>query len=397
MAVSPPSSPVLSGNGVQSVAFGTNYRRVCSANEPPGYAHCDSMVRTDVGGSMFSPNVLAPNVANGPYRPTDLRSAYKLPSTTNGAGQTVAIVDAFNDPNAEADMNKYRSTFGIAACTSASRCFKKVNQNGVAGSYPTSNSSWALEISLDLDMVSAICPKCKIVLVEAASSSVANLSTAANRAITMGANVVSNSYGGSESSTFASSPFNHPGHIIVASSGDNGTGAQMPCSFSSVVCVGGTKLVHATNARAWSETVWNDLSSGGGATGSGCSALVTKPAWQTDTGCHKRSEADLSAVADPNTGVFIYDSFAGCTAPNCFWEAGGTSASAPIVAAAYALAANEAAQTYAKSIWTHGGTSSFFDVTSGSNGSCAITYICHAEVKYDGPTGMGTPDGISAL
>ena len=388
MSAAPPVTPDGSGIGdaTQSVAFATSSRRVCSLAVPAGFAHCDSWIRTDVGGPNLVPNALVPNVSNGPYRPSDLRSAYKLPSTTNGTGQVVAIVDAFNDSNAESDMNHYRSTFGIAACTSATGCFKKVNQNGVAGSYPAGNASWGLEISLDLDMVSAVCPKCHIILVEATNNSLANFEIAANRAVTMGAKIVSNSYGGTEFATSASA-YNHPGHLMVASAGDNGTGPQQPCSFSTVVCAGGTHLIHATNTRGWSETVWSG-------TGSGCSAKVAKPAWQHDTGCHMRSESDLSAVADPNTGVFIYDTFG--VSPG-FYEAGGTSASSPILAAAYALAGNAATENAAQPVWTHGGTASFFDVTSGSNGSCAITYICHARVGYDGPTGWGTPDGLSAL
>lgn len=396
MSMAPPTAPSdTSGDVTQSVAanLGLNVVRACSAIVPIGYARCDSLVRTDIGGANLAPDLVSPDV-NGQYRPTDLRSAYKLPSTTAGSGQTVAIVDAFNDPTAESDMNKYRSTFALGACTTANGCFKKVNQNGVQGSYPSTNDGWALEISLDLDMVSAICPKCKIILVETASNAFSNLGAGDNRAVTMGARQVSNSFGGSEFAS-SSSAFNHPDHILTASAGDNGTGAQQPCSFATVVCVGGTHLIHASNTRGWSESAWSG-------SGSGCSAFVAKPSWQHDPSCHKRSEADISAVADPNTGVLVYDSTPipgapHCTPPNCFWIVGGTSASSPIIAAAYALKGNASTLSNAQTIWTHGGTSALFDVTSGSNGSCSITYICHAQTGYDGPTGWGTPNNTTAL
>ncbi|MBV9270014.1 MAG: peptidase S8, partial [Candidatus Eremiobacteraeota bacterium] len=311
---------------------------------------------------MMTTNAVTPN-SNGPYGPADLHAAYKL-STTAGAGQKIAIVDAFNDPTAESDLAHYRAHFGLSPCTTANGCFKKVNQNGVQGSYPKTDGGWASEISLDLDMVSAICSHCKILLIEAANNSSSSLAIGVNRAVAMGANVVSNSYGGAETAS-SDSAYNHPGHIITASAGDNGTAAQQPCSLSTVVCVGGTSLMRSTNARKFTETVWSG-------TGSGCSAVVAKPAWQTDRSgvhCGRRSEADVSAVADPNTGVIVYDSTPipnppgpalTCSQPDCFWIFGGTSASSPIAAVAYGLAANAGSQTYAKSIWTHPG--SFFDV-----------------------------------
>jgi hypothetical protein len=236
-------------------------------------------------------------------------------------------------------------------------------------------------------MVSANCPNCHIILVEATSASNANLATAENEAITLGANVVSNSYGGSESGA-SNSAYNHPGHIITASAGDNGTGPAQPCSYATVVCVGGTSLSTANNSRGWSETAWAD-------SGSGCSKYVSKPSWQTDSGCTKRSESDTSAVADPNTGVAVYDSYAydGYSGWLVF---GGTSVSSPLIASVYGLAGNSSSLTAAQSIWQNGGTSNLNDVTSGSNGSCSIHYICNAGVGYDGPTGWGTPSGIGA-
>ena len=256
---------------------------------------CFARVRTDVRG-------LGRDSTPSGYGPAQLQSAYKLPSSTNGAGQTVAIVDAYDDPNIASDLAVYRSQYGLPACTTANGCFTKVNQNGVAGSYPAANGGWAEEESLDVDMVSANCPNCKIILVEANSATNANLGAAVNTAVSLGANVISNSYGGSESGS-SNSNYNHPGTIITASAGDDGTGAAQPCSYSTVVCVGGTTLSTANNARGWTETAWAD-------SGSGCSAYVTKPSWQTDKGCTKRSEADTSADANPSTGVAVYDSYA---------------------------------------------------------------------------------------
>jgi subtilase family serine protease len=362
----------------------------CDSPQPGDEVVCFSLQRTDVGdaAAYYFPGsraTLAAGVAG--YGPSDLQSAYKL--TGGGAGQTVAIVDAYDDPNAEADLGVYRAHYGLPACTTANGCFRKLNQNGVHGSYPQANSGWGQEISLDLDMVSAICPNCHIILVEASSATFSALGTSVNTAVSAGANTVSNSYGGGESG--ASNPdYNHPGHVITASAGDSGTGAEQPASYATVVAVGGTSLTHASNARGWSETAWRD-------TGSGCSSYVVKPAWQTDKGCKMRSEADVSAIADPNTGVAVYDSFGG-RGQTGWLVFGGTSVSSPIIASVYALAGNASSQNAAQGIWNDKGTH-LFDVTSGNNGRCssAYTYICTAGVGYDGPTGWGTPNGTTAF
>jgi subtilase family serine protease len=319
--------------------------------------------------------------APGGYNPADLQSAYKLPSATAGSGQTVAIVDAYNDPRAESDLGVYRSQFGLPACTTANGCFKKVDQNG-GTSYPRGNTGWAEEISLDLDMVSAICPNCHILLVEAKTNSFANLATAVNTAARLGANAISNSYGGSEYSNEVTdqSNFNHPGVAITASSGDNGYGVEFPAASQYVTAVGGTSLTRSGNSRGWSETAWSGA-------GSGCSAYISKPSWQRDSGCSRRTVADVSAVADPNTGVSVYDTY-----NTSGWLVfGGTSVASPIIASVYALAGNEGSITYGSYPYSH--TSSLFDVTSGSNGSCGGSYLCTATTGYDGPTGLGTPNG----
>lgn len=359
----------------------------------PGEARCLSLVRTDIGGGFLTGT---PGAGTGHigimsttpsgYGPSDIQSAYSLPSSTAGSGQTVAIVDAYDLPTAENDLGVYRSQYGLPACTTANGCFKKVNQTG-GSTPPTKNASWGQEIALDLDMVSATCPNCHILLVEANSATNANLATAVNTAVSLGANVVSNSYGGSETGA-TNSAYDHPGHVIVASAGDSGTGPSQPCSYASVVCIGGTNLQRASNARGWAETAWTS-------SGSGCSTKVSKPSWQTDTGCTMRSESDVSAVADPNTGVAVYDSTAyhGQTGWMVF---GGTSVASPLIGGVYALAGNASAQTYGSNIW-NGKGAGLNDVTSGSNGSCSVSYICNAGPGYDGPTGWGTPAGISAF
>ena len=330
------------------------------------------------------------------YGPSDLRSAYGLTSaaSSGGTGATIAIVDAYDDPNAEADLAKYRSYYGLSACTTANGCFKKVSQTGSTTALPRSDSGWSEEISLDLDMVSAIAPTAHILLVEAKSATMTNLGTAVNEAVTLGAKFVSNSYGGSESSSdtsYDSSYFNHPGVAITVSAGDEGYGAEYPAASKYVTSVGGTALSTASNTRGWTETVWKTSSTEG--TGSGCSAYDAKPSWQTDTGCTKRMISDVSAVADPATGVSVYDSY-GVTAG--FYTFGGTSAASPIIAAVYALAGTPGSSDYpAQYPYKH--TSALNDVTSGNNGSCTTSYFCTAGSGYDGPTGWGTPEGVSAF
>lgn len=331
--------------------------------------------------SQFRPN------SGGPagYHPADLQSAYKLPSSSAGSGQTVAIVDAYDDPNAEADLGVYRSTFGLPACTTGNGCFKKVDETG-GTHYPSPNSGWGQEISLDLDMASAICPNCHILLVEATSASFKDLGTSVNTAVSLGANAVSNSYGGSESSNEGNIQqlyYTHPGVAITASSGDGGYGVSSPAAFNTVTAVGGTSLRHSTNARGWNETVWSGA-------GSGCSQFISKPSWQKDPSCSNRTVADVSAVADPNTGVAVYDTF---QQPG--WLVfGGTSVSSPIIASVFALAGNESSINPG---YPYSHTSGLFDVVKGSNGSCGRSYLCTGKKGYDGPSGLGTPNGTSAF
>ncbi|HEY4099630.1 MAG TPA: S53 family peptidase [Gemmatimonadales bacterium] len=358
------------------------HKQVCPSADIGG-ARCHAWVRVDDNNDP-----LATAGTPSGYGPTDLRTAYNLAaaSASNGVGQTIAIVDAMDDPNAASDLAAYRSKFGLTACTTANGCFRKVSQTG-GTNYPRADAGWSEEISLDLDMASAICPNCKILLVEATSASFANLAAAVDRAALMGANVISNSYGGSEYSTETTDEthFNHPGIAITVSSGDAGYGVEFPASSRYVTAVGGTSLKRSTGGRGFTETAWVDA-------GSGCSKYITKPSWQHDAGCAKRTVADVSADADPNTGVAVYDTY-GIRRGGGWLVFGGTSVAAPLVGAIYALAGNEGSINYGS--FSYSNLGSIFDVTSGSNGKCGGSYLCTALSGYDGPTGNGTPNGIA--
>jgi subtilase family serine protease len=352
-------------------------KHVC-ASVADGSARCHARVVTDAKGN---PAVTA---APAGYGPADLQSAYGLPSATAGAGKVLAIVDAYDDPTAAADLNTYRSTYGLSSCPTTNGCFRKVGQTGTSA-LPRADGSWSQEISLDLDMASAVCPNCRILLVEANSNAFTDLAAAEDTAARLGASVISNSYGGPEFSqetgTAYNSHFNHPGIPITVSSGDSGYGVEFPAASQYVTAVGGTSLTKS--GSAFTERAWSGA-------GSGCSAYVGKPSWQKDGGCARRTVADVSAVADPNTGVAVYDSYKYRGAAG--WMVfGGTSASAPIIAGVYALGGG----TNPSSPYGH--TGSLHDVTSGSNGSCTVTYLCTAGPAFDGPTGLGTPSGAGAF
>ncbi|WP_194925141.1 S53 family peptidase [Catenulispora pinisilvae] len=388
------ASALIAGGAVAAeaapapAASGPTSAHVCSQAVHPGYATCFALKRTDKKARAMSAN----DTPSG-YGPSDLQSAYNLP-TNGGSGQTVAIVDAQDDPNAESDLATYRSTYGLPECSTANGCFSKIAQDG-STNYPTGDTGWAGEISLDLDMVSATCPGCHILLVEANSANMSDLGTAVNQAVSQGAKYVSNSYGGNEDGTEAqsdSSYFNHPGVAITASSGDGAyaAGTEYPASSPFVTAVGGTSLTKDSSSRGWSESVWNTSSSEGA--GSGCSSDETKPTWQTDTGCTKRMVADVAAVADPATGVAVYQTYGGSG-----WAVyGGTSAASPIIASVYALAGTPGANDVPAS-YPYAHTSNLNDVTTGNNGTCSPSYYCTAGPGYDGPTGLGTPNGLAAF
>ena len=238
-----------------------------------------------------------------PGRPAERLQAA---GSTAGAGQTVAIVDAYDDPNAEADLAIYRSQYGLPACTTANGCFRKVNQNGAHRRCPATDAGWAGEISLDLDMVSAICPSCHILLVEANSASLRQPGHRGEHGGRAGRQVRLQQLRRRRQLAPSSRAYNHPGVAVTASTGDSGYGVEYPASDSHVTAVGGTSLTRDASARGWTETAWSGA-------GSGCSTRRTpKPAWQTAaTQCARKAIADVSAVADPNTGVAVYETYGG--------------------------------------------------------------------------------------
>jgi subtilase family serine protease len=365
----------------------TFHKAACARGQPFGRARCFAHIVTDSAGRIrtFQPTG-RPNFNFTGYTPADLRSAYKLTGSGSSA-YTIAIVDAYGYPNAEADLAVYRSKYGLPACTTANGCFKKVNQSGAEGSYPTTDVGWDQEQALDLDMVSAICSNCRIILVQGTDAQVSNLAAAVNTAAALGANAISNSYGLAESASLSGydGAYRHPGIAVTVSTGDSGYGVQFPANSAYVTAVGGTSLSKASNARGWSETAWSGA-------GSGCSAITAKPTWQTDTLCGRRTVADVSAVADPNTGASVY----GPTSSTAtgWMIIGGTSLSAPLIAGVYGV--NGGTANYGSDPYGH--LSALFDVTSGNNGrNCGKTYFCTAGVGYDGPTGLGTPNGSPAF
>ena len=362
-------------------AFG-NAAQVCGPAGPEE-ARCFSWVRTDLHSGVGA----APNTIFG-FHPADLQAAYNLPSMTRGAGQTIAVVDAFDDPNAESDLQVYRSEWGLPTCTTANGCFRKVNQFGQPSPLPSPDTTgWSVEESLDVDMASAICPNCKIILVESNTNNDFPLGLAVDAAVQLGADVVSNSYGGDEHRTQRFEKYYHHRHaIITASTGDSGFGVQFPAASGFVVAVGGTHLARdSSTKRGWTETAWRGA-------GSGCSTIYAKPTWQTDPLCSNRTIGDTSADADPGTGVAVYDTY---RFANGWIVLGGTSVSSPVIAGVYALKGNGMTLDYGHSIYSAKPVH-LNDVTSGSNGSCGGTYLCTAGPGYDGPTGMGTPNGVGA-
>jgi subtilase family serine protease len=359
---------------------GSSHRPVCPGPASADAARCHAHVRTDQAGK--------PLAAGGPvgFGPGQLRAAYGLGAAASS--QTVAIVTAYNSTTIESDLAAYSSAFGLAPCTTANGCFRKVDQRG-GTRYPKNNAGWALETALDVETVHGLCPTCRILLVEADSNSLANLGAAVDTAVRLGASVVSNSYGAPEFAGQLSYDhfYTHPGVAITVSSGDSGYGVMYPAASPGVTAVGGTTLrLNADGTRA-AETAWAGA-------GSGCSAYSPKPAWQQDAGCIRRSVSDVSAVADPATGAAIYTATR-YQGRKGWFTLGGTSLSAPIIGAVYALAGNAASQTGAGFTYSH--AAALFDVVAGSNGGCAASYLCTAGPGYDGPTGLGAPNGTGGF
>ena len=365
--------------------------------------------RTDMGAL---PATAGPALRQaGYYGPAEIQNAYDLPTGNEGTGRTVAVVDAGDLPTAEADLAAYRSYFGLPPCTTANGCFRKVNQNGGSDVSAVGDQGWGLEIGLDMEMVSAACPHCNILLVEADSYYLDDLGTGVNTAVSMGATAVSNSYASQEWSTSSSQYdkyYKHAGVVITAATGDCGYNCSgefqhgvvpkvsYPAVSQYVIAVGGTSLRRDSSTRGWTESAWGNSTNGG--PGSGCSQWVPKPSWQHDSYCATRTQADISAVADPWTGVSVYEG-------GQWWVGiGGTSAGAPIIAAIAAMAGVPAPNTYPASyIYAHAdhlndATGGNNDVTwGGTANACTIANLCNGAAGYDGPTGLGTPNGIGAF
>jgi YVTN family beta-propeller protein len=443
---------------------------VCQQATSPSQASCFAMRRVDV--SKGTPGATAFKVGGsystgpaGGYTPGDLASAYEFSPTATGQGETVAIVDAYNNPNINSDLQAFDANYGLATCSTANGCLTVVNQTGGPTLPADDTTGWSVEESLDVETVHSVCEECRIVLVEANSAEISDLAAANEEAYELGATEVSNSWGGVEdtSDTTYESDFDHPGVVVTASTGDNGyydwdqfggaNAANFPSSYGDVVAVGGTGLRLSSDGTRDSETVWDDdgigdngLYGAGGATGGGCSTVFPAPSWQTavddwsSTGCESyRLAADVSADAAPGTGFDIYDSFdcgAGCeTGWQPGWDTvGGTSLASPIIASMYALAGGSHGVSYpAQTLYSHLGTSALYDVTNYGSGYCdgedavdclsatggenpntegfgtldcnwtatgvpsAGDLACDAGTGYDGPSGVGTPNGLGAF
>jgi subtilase family serine protease len=385
-----------------AAASAASSRSVCPGPAAHGAARCFAHVATDAHGN--------PLHSSGPsaYGPTQFHTAYNLPTSppASAPAQTIAIVDAYDDPTVASDLANYNRTYGIPAlpnCAtpmSPGACFAKVNGNGVMGSYPQANGGWALEIALDVETAHEICQTCKIVLVEASSANGSALDTAEATAANLGATEISNSWGtGSEYSsevTENSTYFNHPNIAVTVASGDSGYNAfGFPAASPDVIAVGGTTLNLGTGNSWRSESGWSG-------SGSGCSSLMPAQPWQTavsdwsSTGCGtNRGVADVAADADPNTGAAVYDTtrYQGYSG---WFRVGGTSLASPLVAAVYALAGNAGQHSYPAQ-FTYQNATQLHDVTSGpSTGSCS-TIMCTPASSYDGPTGLGSPNGLGAF
>ncbi len=380
--------------GVYGLALATppefSHAAVCHPGAP-GEAYCHAHVVTDAHGKPFvslSPTGFGPDKFHGAY----------ASATSSGSSQIIALVDAYHYSTAYNDLTNYSNIYGIPVlpqCDGANPyvssnkpCFSQVNQLG-GTSYPAVNSGWALEAALDIESAHAMCQNCSILLVESNSASMSDLAAAENRAATLHATEISNSWGAKEftGETTFDSAFNHPGIAITVSSGDGGykAGAQYPAAVKTITSVGGTRLTMLGTSYV-SESAWTGA-------GSGCSKFETKPSFQHDASCAKRAISDVSADADPFSGASVYDTTG---AYNGWYTVGGTSLSSPLIAGIFGLAGGVAGDSYGVSIpYTH--TGSFHDVTSGKTGNCGNGYICTAKAGYDGPTGLGTPNGLGGF
>ncbi|HWA92737.1 MAG TPA: hypothetical protein VG889_22075 [Rhizomicrobium sp.] len=324
--------------------------------------------------------------ANAPvdgFTPSDLRDAYKI--ATDGSSDTViAVIQPFGYRKAEADLGVYRATFGLPECTTANGCFKTFNQHGRQQDYRKQDVSWGIVSALMLDMASAMCPNCRLWLVEARDNYANHLARAVDTAAALGAHVIAIDYVGvaNEQSYALDRHYTHSGVAVVAPLVDNINGTlPYPAASPHVTAVGGTFLTRDGSARGWSET--------GGMNTGGCTDFE-KPEWQTDSGCAKRTIGDVAAMATPGAAIYAPRN----KRRSRWYVYGGTAASAGIIAGIYG--ANGGTVTYGKTIYDH--PEALFDVTSGIDVHCnPVSYLCQSGPGYDGPTGLGTPNGIAAF
>ncbi|MBO0840737.1 MAG: S53 family peptidase [Sciscionella sp.] len=393
-----------SATGTSSASPATPvYAKVCANTTGP---RCLAIVNRTASQHSELAMAKGANATPDGLGPTDIQSAYNL--SGGASGGTVALIEAGNYPSIEQDLQTYRNQYGLSQCTKANGCLKVVNMNGQTSPLPSNDNDWAVETALDMDAVSSACPACHILVVEAPSENDVqsmltfdrNMATANASAAKLGAKASSNSWGDKPSlekyatDSAVQAGYNQPSMVTAVSSGDDGKdgGITVPSSFTSVVAVGGTTLKKDSSARGWTETAWNGA-------GSGCSKKIKAPSWQSSIkACNgKRALTDVSAVADPATGLAIYgpDPYGGSGSQ---WQVvGGTSLSSPLVAAIYTRAGNTgsgSAVHNASSLYSH--TADLNDVTSGNNGSCGAP-VCTAGKGWDGPTGLGTPNGLGAF
>lgn len=376
------------------------FRSVCELKIQQ-LVHCHAKVTTNDSAVPLAGS----SPSTGSLGPIQIHTAYQLPCTPGGPVQsicgapsqfgpnTIAVIGAYHNPTIENDLAVYSAYYGLPPCTKANGCLTVLDEFGGHNTPIQVDAGWTLESAMDVEIAHAVCQTCKILLIEANASTYLDLGTAVNTAAGLGVMAISNSYGSSEfsSQSFYDSYYNHPGIAVTVSSGDSGYGAGYPASSSNVVAVGGTSLYLFTDYTYSSESVWSG-------SGSGCSQYASVSGWQlampiwNQTGCNtKRAVADIAAVADPNTGAAVYDSTS-YYGQNGWFQVGGTSLSAPIIAAAFALAGGvPAGQNAAAVLYSNPGK--FHDISTGSNGFCS-TIMCKGTFGYDGPTGLGSPDGL---
>jgi subtilase family serine protease len=355
-----------SGRQASSLDFKlSDYHRACNGSRL-NQVQCDVLV-----GPKIDPAI------SGITEP-ELLQAYGL-KPTGGKGTIVALVDAFDNPNAATDIAAYRSYFSMPAAN-----FRKYNQTGQQSNYPTPNASWAVEEDLDIEMVSVSCPNCTIYLIEANSNNSPDLSAAEAEAAKLGATVISNSYDGGG---LTESDYNHKGVSYFASAGDGAYGIAYPASYDTVVSVGGTVLLSgAKGKRGFTEIVWPE-------SGAGCST-EPKPSWQKDPGCKNRTANDISAVA---ANVAFYDTYQA----GGWGTVAGTSISSPLTAGFMGEAGKATKQNGGEVFWGKAAQKHLYPVLTGNDGTCGGSYLCTAGTKqfgnYSGPGGWGTPHGDAAF